>query len=262
MVRFINDSRTAPTDQVPVQVIGAGLPRTATSSLQAALEQLGFNPCLHMAQVLPHPKRIQLLIDAAKEEDTARRQKLVHQLTDGYPAVTDMPAVFFLEDLMDLHPEAKVVLGVRSNPELWSQSIEESFRFFFSPRFFFVGLLWQTDRLWYQMNMYIIEWCQRKFGQMDVFQPAMYELYNQAVREAAKKRGREVLEFKAEDGWKPLCDYLGKDVPTAPFPRVNEKKTFTIIKTIFIAKGLASWMALGGATWFAWRYIGKTTFGC
>lgn len=25
-----------------------------------------------------------------------------------------------------------------------------------------------------------------------------------------------------KDGWRPLCEFLGKEVPTKPFPRVNE----------------------------------------
>ena len=32
-----------------LQIIGAGLPRTGTSSLKAALEILGFDPCHHMS---------------------------------------------------------------------------------------------------------------------------------------------------------------------------------------------------------------------
>ena len=32
-----------------LQVIGAGLPRTGTSSLKAAIEILGFDPCHHMS---------------------------------------------------------------------------------------------------------------------------------------------------------------------------------------------------------------------
>lgn len=35
--------------QDTLQVIGAGLPRCGTSSLKAALETLGFNPCHHMS---------------------------------------------------------------------------------------------------------------------------------------------------------------------------------------------------------------------
>ena len=40
-----------------LQVIGAGLPRTGTTSLKTALEQLGFGPCNHMTQVMSQPDR-------------------------------------------------------------------------------------------------------------------------------------------------------------------------------------------------------------
>ena len=35
-----------------LKVIGAGLGRTGTLSLKVALEQIGFGPCYHMAEVL------------------------------------------------------------------------------------------------------------------------------------------------------------------------------------------------------------------
>ena len=35
--------------QGELQVIGAGLPRSGTTSLKAALEMLGFDPCYHMS---------------------------------------------------------------------------------------------------------------------------------------------------------------------------------------------------------------------
>ncbi|MBT2228851.1 sulfotransferase family protein [Nonomuraea sp. NEAU-A123] len=37
-----------------INVIGAGLPRTGTTSLKAALERLGFGPCHHMTVRDPH----------------------------------------------------------------------------------------------------------------------------------------------------------------------------------------------------------------
>lgn len=37
------------TAQGELQVIGAGLPRSGTTSLKAALEILGFDPCHHMS---------------------------------------------------------------------------------------------------------------------------------------------------------------------------------------------------------------------
>lgn len=34
--------------------------------------------------------------------------------------------------------------------------------------------------------------------------------------------GRErLLEWTVEDGWEPLCEFLGKPVPNEPFPHVN-----------------------------------------
>ena len=38
-----------------VQVIGAGLPRTGTSSLVAAMEILGFGPSFHLTEVFYNP---------------------------------------------------------------------------------------------------------------------------------------------------------------------------------------------------------------
>src|SRR5207245_3760734 len=43
---------TAPTARRSMKVIGAGLPRTATTTQMVALEQLGFAPCYHMRNVL------------------------------------------------------------------------------------------------------------------------------------------------------------------------------------------------------------------
>jgi hypothetical protein len=38
-----------------VKVIGAGFGRTGTSSIKAALEELGFGPCYHMSEMNKNP---------------------------------------------------------------------------------------------------------------------------------------------------------------------------------------------------------------
>ncbi len=35
-----------------------------------------------------------------------------------------------------------------------------------------------------------------------------------------------LLEFEVSQGWKPLCDFLGRPVPDEPFPRLNEAQAF------------------------------------
>ena len=117
MVRFLSDSRVVDPSSRRLQVIAAGLSRCATSSVQAALESpyLDFNPSMHMAHVAPHAHREQLVIDAMQEENRERRHKLLHQLFDGYAATSDFPGWAFVDDLMDMYPEAKVVLNQRKS---------------------------------------------------------------------------------------------------------------------------------------------------
>jgi hypothetical protein len=50
-----------------------------------------------------------------------------------------------------------------------------------------------------------------------------YEEFYSKVREAVPKERR--LEYSLGDGWEPLCEFLGKDVPDVEFPRVNDRKT-------------------------------------
>lgn len=37
---------------------------------------------------------------------------------------------------------------------------------------------------------------------------------------------QNLLEWSVEDGWEPLCKFLGKPVPKEPFPRVNDAAGF------------------------------------
>ena len=47
-----------------LEVIGSGLGRTGTKSLQTALNMLGLGPCHHMAEVFIHPESMALWIEA------------------------------------------------------------------------------------------------------------------------------------------------------------------------------------------------------
>lgn len=208
-----------------------------------------------MAQILPHLSRERLMLQAIKEKNTERRHKILHELIKGHAAVADLPVVFFTADFMDMYPDAKVVLNSRPSAEIWSKSSRSSLGFFFTQWFRWSGMLWPNDRLWWSMNIEARKLTLAKFGTDDVFSADMYNAYYADVREEARKRGREVLEFKAEDGWKPLCEFLGKDVPERPFPRVNEARVFRMVKAIIITRGVLTWVALGAGIWFASKLV-------
>lgn len=97
-------------------------------------------------------------------------------------------------------------------------------------------------------------WCKEKYGEDSLFTTRAYEMHCQNIRDEAAKRGIEVLEYRPEQGWEPICKFLGKEIPNTEFPRLNEKAVFTIIKIVLVTRGLLAYAALGGSVWAAWRY--------
>jgi hypothetical protein len=100
-----------------MKVIGAGLPRTATTTQMFALEQLLAGPCYHMRDLLM---------------DLEAGLPLWEQANDGSPqweqifgearSTVDWPSARYYRDLMSHYPEAKVLLSVRE-PEEWVRSM-------------------------------------------------------------------------------------------------------------------------------------------
>ena len=101
-------------------VIGAGLGRTGTLSLHAALERLGFAPCEHMTNCFSHPERFALWLKAL-EHKRAGEPIDWRPLFAGYRATVDWPGAFFWRELVAAHPDARVILTVR-DPERWYDS--------------------------------------------------------------------------------------------------------------------------------------------
>jgi hypothetical protein len=234
MIRFLTDLRPTPTHtpKTTLKVIGAGLPRTATSYLQTALEQ-------------------QLLVAAAYEKDKSKRQKLIHRLTDDCEAFCDMPVIFFLSDLMDMYPDAQVIITTRFDAKIWAESCYKRLRFLFMRILRFVRFLWRTDRLWYSLNMRIVKWCRETFGEGGICMAGFFNLYNDVCRE----RGKEIWKFRAADGWGSLCRSLGVAAPGCEPPMANEKRTYGIMEGVSVVKGLVRWVVLGGLGWVGWLYL-------
>ncbi|KAH8895245.1 hypothetical protein GQ53DRAFT_743981 [Thozetella sp. PMI_491] len=259
-MRFLNDDRVVDTgaNKRTMKVICAGLPRCATSSIQEAMESpvLGFGPCMHMAHIVPHVDRSQMVIDAIYEQDRERRHKLLHKLFDGYAATADFPGIMFIDDFMDMYPDAVVVLNQRQNGKVWSQSITTSLEWFGKSSYLALCYLWKMHRLHYRMHHAVYDTSAQKFGYKWDYSEKLYDAYNDWVRAEAKKRGRPVLEWKAGDGYEPLCKFLGKELPSegTQFPHSNDAAAMKMLKRIIFVQGVVSWLALGATAWAGWRY--------
>lgn len=73
----------------------------------------------------------------------------------------------------------------------------------------------------------------RPGGMTESNMKAIFIEYHENLRRIVPKE--KLLEFKVQDGYKPLCDFLGVPVPTIvidgkevdePFPKVNEGEAF------------------------------------
>jgi hypothetical protein len=51
---------------------------------------------------------------------------------------------------------------------------------------------------------------------------AVYRQHNAMVRETATAHGRRFLEYETGNGWGPLCEFLGLEVPDASYPRSDD----------------------------------------
>ena len=101
-------------------VIGAGLSRTGTMSTKSALEQL-LGPCYHgSTPLLERPDHVPFWIDALDTGilDPARTREEFAE----FKAEVDLPLAGFYKDLMEIYPDAKVLLTVR-DPKKWYKSV-------------------------------------------------------------------------------------------------------------------------------------------
>jgi hypothetical protein len=191
-----------------LRLIGAGLGRTGTLSLKVALEQLGYGPCYHMAEVL-------MQIDTAPGLwlQAHDGQPDWNRIFDGFSSTVDYPACIFWKQLADYYPDAKVLLSVR-DPQSWFESTQASI---FGPM---MDLLRQTPAATF-LDRVLFE----QFGDRLHDRDSMIDHFNRhtdAVVSAIP--ANRLLVYEAKQGWAPLCAFLGVPVPDAPFPRINSRE--------------------------------------
>ena len=197
-----------------MQVIGAGVGRTGTLSLRVALEQLGFGPCYHMQVVLGDmdgrtPGWVAALAGHAN----------FGEILAGFNSAVDWPVASFYREMHAAYPQAQFILTHRS-PASWVGSFRETI---------YTALAGKDQapppaQRWLGMCEGVIARAGFPLGLDDAQLAAAFAAHNEAVR-AAIPAG-QLLEFQVREGWQPLCEFLGVDVPDGPFPRTNDRAEF------------------------------------
>ena len=201
-----------------LKVIGAGLGRTGTMSMKAALEQLGLGPCYHMVECLPRgPAHWQKWVDAANGNPDW------DGLFAGFSSAVDFPACSSYKALADYYPEAKVILTVR-DPERWYESTQETI---FSPPW--IEYL-RTAEMGKFMQLTVNDFLQdRMHDKAHLIQ--RFQAHIEEVRNTIP--ASRLLVFEVKEGWGPLCEFLGLPEPDGDFPAINDAQaTKEIIRKI------------------------------
>ena len=200
-----------------LKIIGAGFGRTGTMSLKYALEMLGFGPCYHMVEVGNNEgHRVHWNeIAFGKKPDW-------DFLFEHYNAALDWPARHYWRELAAYYPDAKVILTVR-DPETWYKSFHKTIH----------STTYQplppeapeeNKRHRQTIHKLITEETFHYKGDDKIHAINVFTENIEKVRRfIAPER---LLIYDIQQGWEPLCAFLGVAVPDEPFPHKNSTEEF------------------------------------
>lgn len=197
-----------------LKVIGAGFGRTGTRSLKTALEELGFGKCYHMEEVIRNPHHLkywaEIMQNGKADWETVFK---------GYQSATDWPVAAYYRDLMDLYPDAKIILTVR-DPESWHKSIMSTI-YQVSRKFArFTRIVPNVHRFLYGMEKVVWEDIFHNRLEDKAYAMKIFEKHIEEVKRVVPAERLLVLE--ARQGWEPLCAFLNVPVPeNKPYPHKN-----------------------------------------
>lgn len=191
-----------------LQVIGTGFGRTGTDSMREALNMLGVGPCHHMLEVNNNEEQKRLWRALVKGEVIGW-----DKIFAGYNACVDWPSAYYWRELIEVYPQAKVILTYRSAESWWTSFEQTIVR----------GIQASTDPE--SLGLALIR--DKIFGGRPgdrAHAIALYEENVAAVR--ATVPPSRLLVHNLGDGWEPLCKHLGVPVPAEPYPSRNSASEF------------------------------------
>ena len=248
--------RTKCTRTVPLKVLGLGLSRTGTVSLRQALIELGYGDCYHFSTVVQeNPLDQAMWVQALRGKflpASSGCQPFAKQEWDALlghcQSVTDAPCNVFWEELLQTYPDAKVILTVRDSPEQWHESYKQTLGKFTEDFIENDQLMEKFDPLtreFYRVFTTHSPAYAKMYHDYQTGEETAKEYYKWYVSEIQRRVPSEkLLVFNVNEGWSPLCKFLGTDIPESQFPRRFDRTTFA--KTTAALR--SAMLGLGSAT--------------
>lgn len=232
-----------PPKRVQLAVVGLG--RTGSTSFAAALKELDFTP-VHDDEMAEVADIYGPMMSGAISLD----QFNIDLGNRGFDA--PVISVHKYVEWAAKAPGIKVILTVRDKKK-WAESWLAV-----TPLPF---LLESRPFKWFTVSEDMLEFTREVFikvptnGKLEHYQDiptleAGYDAWVDFVRKTVP--AERLLEFDVKQGWEPLCKFLGKPIPSQPFPHVKDRVVIDTIIKVFV---LVSWvwpLVLASPLLFLW----------
>ena len=217
-----------------VQVIGAGLARTGTTSLQAALSTLLGGPVHHFENLVASPTQQAGWIALS---DGHSDPALLRSLVKGYVAAVDVPAALHYSALLKEYPKAKVILTL--HPKGVDRWYDSTMSTIWHIHYDVLNTTWlgkyafpfsgfhNVGRHIYLDNTNFLtreEWLQPKVAKKK------YQTWVATVKRTVPSK--QLLVYSVDQGWGPLCKFLNVPVPDMAFPNMNDTAKLKLAATV------------------------------
>ena len=215
-----------PTFQSKVSILVLNAPRTGSSSLAIALEQLGYKVYSAMHHGFAHGNHFSLWSEAVDAKYFNPNHQLLpfrrrdwDKIFGDFEVVRGLQPAFLAEDLIAAYPEAKVLIYTRDVEE-WASSMERTVCRLMGWKTMPV-LTWLeggTKRKFYEnIRRNIAAW-----SSFDSWTSVGKAFDREEMKKSYSRRHENIhelvppdrlLDFRPQDGWVPLCKFLDRNPP-------------------------------------------------
>ncbi|PGH00649.1 hypothetical protein AJ80_09139 [Polytolypa hystricis UAMH7299] len=257
---------------VKMEVLVLGMMRTGTMSIRSALLELGIKGVYHMFEAVQNPPDAEFWTKVLNHKFLGKGPKWRQEELDGvlgdFQACLDMPTAALMPELIAAYPEAKVIIAMR-DPDAWFTSVmrsvgKEHKKLNALSTFARQMLMW-FDTFYFSRFFPLAQALEfGPFGPDGFNDPKRCkEIYVQMHEEVRRMVPKDrLLEFQLKEGWEPICQFLEKEIPSGPFPHINDSTEFDertdLIARHAIIRGSKRLLTLFAIIVVGWVFVWKT----
>lgn len=211
-----------------IKIIGAGFPRTGTTTLKKALETLGYKDTYHFKDLIANPKKLKYWKELENNSNTN-----FEELFEGFQATVDFPGYPYYKILLEKYPDAKVILTKREFEGWYESTLKTIWKA--GPQTVFAKVVLLSKMIFnsklrhtflcikFMRNTHLKKAFDNNFASKKKAKEVFYKHIEDVKKHVPENK---LLIYDVAEGWDSLCDFLDLPIPEEDFPHLNKKENF------------------------------------